>query len=185
MVYDYILENGLLTAIRIWLEPLQYDGSLPIYDIRKGLFELLTKLPIRSEHLRESGIGKVILFYTKTKREQPDLQRICQSLIKKWMRPLINGGQTSKSNVLDTAAVDIQRKTINFKKNFFNSSNEESDQKRENEKIGKQMATIPKPIEADFSIAPVSRIDQDTTRINQERKKRELRYKRMMNGKSK
>ena len=60
-------ENNLLESVRFFLEPLN-DGSLPAYNIQRELFAALAKLPIGKEALISSGIGKVVLFYTKSKK---------------------------------------------------------------------------------------------------------------------
>lgn len=52
---DQFLDNHLLEGIKAWLEPLP-DGSLPSLDIQKVLIKALTGLPIRTQHLRESGV---------------------------------------------------------------------------------------------------------------------------------
>lgn len=54
---DTILDNNLLQSVRIWLEPLP-DGSLPSFEIQKSLFAALNDLPVKTEHLKESGLGE-------------------------------------------------------------------------------------------------------------------------------
>ncbi|KAG5438190.1 hypothetical protein PCANB_003041 [Pneumocystis canis] len=51
---ESILDNNLLEVVRIWLEPLP-DRSLPALNIQKVLFSALSRLPIQTEHLRESA----------------------------------------------------------------------------------------------------------------------------------
>src|ERR1700733_1729386 len=57
----------LLQAVRFFLEPLN-DGSLPAYNIQRELFAALAKLPITKDTLVASGIGKVVLFYTRSSK---------------------------------------------------------------------------------------------------------------------
>ncbi|OWB54561.1 hypothetical protein B5S28_g411 [[Candida] boidinii] len=87
-LYDSILDNNLLEAVRIWLEPLP-DSSLPAFEIQKTLLQELIKLPIKTIHLRESGLGKVMLFYQKSKKVDPSLKRIAEKLIGDWTRPIM------------------------------------------------------------------------------------------------
>ncbi len=47
--------------MRQWLEPLP-DGSLPNFNIRRDFIDILGQLPIESEDLKESGIGRVVRY---------------------------------------------------------------------------------------------------------------------------
>jgi transcription factor SPN1 len=81
-------EINLLEAVRFFLEPLT-DGSLPAYNIQRELFAALSKLHMTKEALISSGIGKVIVFYRKSKRVQEPIRRQAQKLIEEWSRPLL------------------------------------------------------------------------------------------------
>ncbi|KAF1961484.1 hypothetical protein CC80DRAFT_488743 [Byssothecium circinans] len=81
-------EMNLLEAVRFFLEPLS-DGSLPAYDIQKELFAALTKLPVNKESLVASGIGKVIIFYCKSKRPELTIKRQAEKLFTEWTRPIL------------------------------------------------------------------------------------------------
>ncbi|KAJ3112356.1 Transcription factor iws1 [Phlyctochytrium bullatum] len=65
----------------IRLEPLPRDGSLPNLDVQTALLTTLTKMPIRTEHLRESKIGRVIMFYSKCDRVVAPLKKIVNELL--------------------------------------------------------------------------------------------------------
>lgn len=81
-------EINLLEAVRFFLEPLS-DGSLPAYDIQKELFTALGKLPINKDSLVASGIGKVIMFYVKSKVPEPSIKRQAERLFTDWTRPIL------------------------------------------------------------------------------------------------
>ncbi|KIV92243.1 hypothetical protein PV10_06700 [Exophiala mesophila] len=81
-------ETNLLEAVRFFLEPLT-DGSLPAYNIQRELFAALAKLPMNKETLISSGIGKVILFYRKSKRPEPIIKRQATKLMEEWSRPIL------------------------------------------------------------------------------------------------
>jgi transcription factor SPN1 len=81
-------ETNLLEAVRFFLEPLT-DGSLPAYNIQRELFAALGKLPMNKETLISSGIGKVILFYRKSKRPEPAIKRQATKLMEEWSRPIL------------------------------------------------------------------------------------------------
>lgn len=99
-----ILDGNLLESVRIWLEPLP-DASLPSFEIQKALFTALLSLPIKTIHLRESGLGRVVLFYQKSKRPQPAIKRMAQKLIGDWTRPII--GRSDNYRDKRVATVDF------------------------------------------------------------------------------
>lgn len=90
-----ILDNNLLEAVRLWLEPLP-DASMPAYQIQKEMIHALTSLPIKTDHLVASGIGKVLVFYQRSKRVEPNLKKIVNRLIGDWTRPILNKSDSYK-----------------------------------------------------------------------------------------
>ncbi|KAK9470839.1 uncharacterized protein V1510DRAFT_421972 [Dipodascopsis tothii] len=89
-LFDSILDNNMLESVRLWLEPLP-DASLPAYSIQRELIYALDRLPIKTTHLRESGIGKVMLYYQKSRKPQLAIKRMADKLIGDWSRPIIGG----------------------------------------------------------------------------------------------
>jgi transcription factor SPN1 len=80
---------NLLEAVRFFLEPLN-DGSLPAYNIQKEMFAALSKLPVdNKDPLVASGIGKVVLFYTRSARPELSIKRQAERLISEWMRIIL------------------------------------------------------------------------------------------------
>jgi hypothetical protein len=80
---------NLLEAVRFFLEPLN-DGSLPAYNIQKEMFAALGKLPVvNKDPLVASGIGKVVLFYTRSARPELAIKRQAERLISEWMRLIL------------------------------------------------------------------------------------------------
>lgn len=94
-----ILDNNLLEAVRLWLEPLP-DASMPSYQIQKELLNSLTTLPIKTDHLVASGIGKVLVFYQRSKRTEPSLKKIVDKLIGEWTRPILNKSDSYKDRTI-------------------------------------------------------------------------------------
>ncbi|SCV03000.1 LAMI_0H04676g1_1 [Lachancea mirantina] len=105
---DTILDNNLLQSVRIWLEPLP-DGSLPSFEIQKSLFATLESLPIKTEHLKESGLGKVVIFYTKSKRVEPKLARLADRLIAEWTRPIIGASDNYRDKRVLKMEYDVEQ----------------------------------------------------------------------------
>lgn len=94
-----ILDNNLLEAVRLWLEPLP-DASMPSYQIQKELLQSLTSLPVKTDHLVASGIGKVLVFYQRSKRTEPTLKKIVDKLISEWTRPILNKSDSYKDRTI-------------------------------------------------------------------------------------
>lgn len=87
-MHEVLLDAGILTAIRLWLEPLP-NRSLPTPNLRKSLLELVRNMPVEVDHLRESRIGRIVMYFSQRPREQPDIQRLCKDLVSRWSRPII------------------------------------------------------------------------------------------------
>ncbi|RMZ88249.1 hypothetical protein DV736_g4514, partial [Chaetothyriales sp. CBS 134916] len=101
-------EINLLESVRFFLEPLQ-DGSLPAYNIQRELFAALAKLPMTKEALISSGIGKVILFYRKSKRPEPAIKRQATKLMEEWSRPLLQRSDDFTKKQFQKAIYDPAR----------------------------------------------------------------------------
>ncbi|KAL8688091.1 MAG: hypothetical protein Q9218_005908 [Villophora microphyllina] len=104
-------ENNLLESVRFFLEPLS-DGSLPAYNIQRELFAALAKLPIDKEALISSGIGKVVLFYTKSKKPEPNIKRQAERLLGEWTRPILKRSDDYRKRSLQTVDYDPTRLPI-------------------------------------------------------------------------
>ncbi|VFQ97918.1 unnamed protein product [Cuscuta campestris] len=84
------LDHGVLTLLRTWLEPLP-DGSLPNINIRAAILKILTDYPIdleqydRREQLKQSGLGKVIMFLSKSDEETTANRKLAKDLVDKWL----------------------------------------------------------------------------------------------------
>ncbi|KAL8773931.1 MAG: hypothetical protein Q9209_001361 [Squamulea sp. 1 TL-2023] len=101
-------ENNLLESVRFFLEPLS-DGSLPAYNIQRELFAALARLPIDKEALISSGIGKVVLFYTKSKKPEPGIKRQAERLLGEWTRPILKRSDNYRKRNIETADYDPTR----------------------------------------------------------------------------
>ena len=58
---------------------------------------------IDSEVLKESGLGRIVLFYTKCKRVTPEIARIAESLVSSWSRPIIKRSASYRDRVIPLA----------------------------------------------------------------------------------
>lgn len=98
-------ENNLLESVRFFLEPLS-DGSLPAFNIQRELFAALARLPIDKEALVSSGIGKVVLFYQKSKKPELSIKRQAERLMIEWTRPLLKRSDDYRKRTTLTADYD-------------------------------------------------------------------------------
>lgn len=98
-----IVDNNLLEGVRRWLEPLP-DRSLPALNIQREFFALLRRMEfVDAPVLKESGLGRVVLFYTKTRRAAPDVARTANALVSAWSRPIIKRSASYRDRVVPTA----------------------------------------------------------------------------------
>lgn len=83
-VHEELLDVGLLSALRKWLEPLP-DNSLPDEETKKKVLGILLHLEPSKEHLVESRIGRIVLFYSKNPYELRPIKQIARQLVLKWI----------------------------------------------------------------------------------------------------
>lgn len=98
-------ESNFLQSVKFFLEPLN-DGSLPAYNIQRDIFSALVRLPIEKEALISSGIGKVVLFYTKSRRPEPAIKRMAERLVAEWSRPILKRTDDYKKRHVETRDLD-------------------------------------------------------------------------------
>ncbi len=91
-------ESQILTSVRFMLEPADHDAALPNYKIQRELFKILSKLHLSKDALTASGIGKVVLFYTKSTQPQPEIKRAAEKLIGEWMSVVLKRHQKNIHN---------------------------------------------------------------------------------------
>ncbi|CAG8977771.1 hypothetical protein HYALB_00011156 [Hymenoscyphus albidus] len=100
-------DTNFLQSVKYFLEPLP-DGSLPAYTIQRDLFAALARLPIEKESLLSSGIGKVVLFYTKSKKPEIGVKRAAERLLGDWSRPILKRTDDFKQRKVATREFDHQ-----------------------------------------------------------------------------
>lgn len=98
-------EINLLEAVRFFLEPLD-DGSMPAYNIQRELLTALSKLPINKDALIASGIGKVVVFYTKSRRTERRIKDKAEKLLAEWTRPILQRSDDYSKRVYQQADFD-------------------------------------------------------------------------------
>ncbi|KAI9846160.1 MAG: Transcription factor iws1 [Sclerophora amabilis] len=118
-------EANLLEAVKFFLEPLS-DGSLPAFNIQRDLFSALAKLPINRDSLVASGIGKVTLFYTKSKRPEVAIKRQAERLLGEWSRPILKRTDDYRKRHLASAEYDPSKLPIRPSHQPYKQTQEEA-----------------------------------------------------------
>ncbi|KXN81303.1 Transcription factor iws1 [Leucoagaricus sp. SymC.cos] len=105
-----MIDNNLLEGVKRWLEPLP-DRSLPALNIQRELFSSIRKMEfIDTSVLKESGLGRIVLFYTKSKRVTPDISRIANELVSTWSRPIIKRSASYRDRVVPVAPTSEEQR---------------------------------------------------------------------------
>jgi len=176
-LYGQFLENNILSAIKRWLEPLS-DGSLPSLDIQTEMMNTLSKMPIETDHLRESGIGKIIAFYTKCERVESKIRKMAEQLVLKWSRPIIKRTENYRDKRLQREAYDLDEHGAPVSKSKSKSKNDDYADEEMEETNEKQDDTafvrIPYVTKLTYDIVP-----QSTFQIDTSKSKENDRYKRI------
>ncbi|KAG8053458.1 hypothetical protein GUJ93_ZPchr0001g29517 [Zizania palustris] len=171
------LDHGVLTLLKNWLEPLP-DGSMPNMNIRTAVLKLLSDFPIdleqydRKEQLKKSGLGKVIMFLSKSDEETTSNRKLAKELVDKWSRPIFN----KSTRFEDMRRYDDERapyRRPQMKKPSSSSSGMESrdddldadfSQRKSGQSGSRQHASRPEASPLDFVIRPQSKIDPEQIR---------------------
>ncbi|KAF7909691.1 uncharacterized protein EAF01_003409 [Botrytis porri] len=162
-------DTNFLQSVKFFLEPLN-DGSLPAYNIQRDLFQALARLPIEKEALLSSGIGKVVLYYTKSKRPEIQIKRIAERLLGEWSRPILKRSDDYKKRKVATKDYDFQAAQLAIRPSGSQSSQMPSSQRIQltARDIERQRLLAPKVISnrarmetsnTSYSIAPRSNFD--------------------------
>lgn len=110
-----VLDNNLFEGVRRWLEPLP-DKSLPALSIQNAFFDIMPKVFIDTATLKESGLGKIVLFYTKCKRVTPSIRRIADQLVANWSRPIVKRSASYRDRLVPTAETETVARTEKLSK---------------------------------------------------------------------
>ncbi|XP_051222306.1 protein IWS1 homolog 1 [Lolium perenne] len=171
------LDHGILTLLKNWLEPLP-DGSMPNMNIRTAVLKLLSDFPIdleqfdRREQLKKSGLGKVIMFLSKSDEETTSNRKLAKELVDKWSRPIFQ----KSTRFEDMRRYDDERpppyRRPQMKKPSSSSGMESRDddldadfsQRKSGQSGSRQHASRPEASPLDFVIRPQSKVDPEQIR---------------------
>lgn len=173
------LDHGVLTLLKNWLEPLP-DGSLPNINIRAAILKILNDFPIdleqydRREQLKKSGLGKVIMFLSKSDEETTSNRKLAKELVDKWSRPIFNKS-TRFEDMRNAEDERVPYRRPSVKKPVNNSARVESRdgdldldefsrERKSGQSSARQVTIRPEATPMDFVLRPQSKIDPDEIR---------------------
>lgn len=187
------LDHGVLTLLKNWLEPLP-DGSLPNINVREAILRILTDFPIdldqydRREQLKKSGLGKVIMFLSRSDEETTSNRKLAKDLVDKWSRPIFN----KSTRFEDMRNADEERiyRRPPVKKPAKRASglgskdddldlSEFSSERKSNQSSDRQHASRPEATPMDFVVRPQSKIDPDEIRARAKQMQQDERRMKM------
>ncbi|KAJ1935220.1 Transcription factor iws1, partial [Linderina pennispora] len=162
-LYEAFLENNIVDSLRLWLEPLD-DGSLPALDIQNALLDILGKLPVRRDHLRESGIGKIIMFMSKCPRIPERNRRVCEQFVQRWSRMVMKLSSNFRDRKIRETKVNLDRRHFAGRPMQGNEETRRAPggiqvQSGSGKDGERATARIPQRVAANYNVMPVSSVN--------------------------
>ncbi|CAF3188649.1 unnamed protein product [Rotaria socialis] len=168
---EIFLDNGILTVFKDWLSPLP-DKSLPNTKIREALIKILQQFgTINADALRDSGIGRSLMYLYKHPRETKENKIKLIKIIHDWARPIFNLDTDYKlltreerlQRDVDQATLKRQTSLTGKPKNRradvdlpFSSDGRQDDDDELNNDDDCPRARVPRPSNKDYIIRPAS-----------------------------
>ncbi|KAI1723029.1 TFIIS helical bundle-like domain-containing protein [Ditylenchus destructor] len=169
-LFETLLDNGMMSSISEWLAPLP-DKSLPALEVRSTLLKILESYPrLEQGILKQSGLGKAVMFLFKHPKETKENKTIAAKLIREWSRPIFqldtDFRSVSREERLqrDYAHMpEAKRRRISRTRNKSGSDTDDESADLSDLRPGQvgfiNRARVPKPSTKDYVIRPKSTIE--------------------------
>lgn len=174
------LEHAALNVLCDWLAPLP-SRALPCLLIRENLLKLLLDFPtIDKSLLKQSGIGKAVMYLYKHPKETKQNKERAGRLINEWARPIFNLSTDFKAmtreerQARDQAMASARRDAPGPSKR---QATEDNKGLRPGDPGWVARARVPMPSNKDYVVRPKSTCEVDMSRIS---KKKMTRYEKQM-----
>jgi len=158
------VEANVLSVLTDWLAPMP-DKSLPTLEIRKQVLHLLVMLRIDDHsRLKESGIGKAVMYLYKHPKELRENKDKAGRIINNWARPIFNLSTDFKSVDKTERMARDELLGGNVRKKSKVDEPEEEQASRPGERGWVHRARVPQPSSTSYVNRPEWTSDVDISR---------------------
>ena len=140
---------------------------------------------IDKDVLKESKLGRVVVFYTKSKKATPDIARMANELVSLWSRPIIKRSASYRDRAITT--VDVSRSEGGARSGERLNTILARARESEKNRVRKNAVAIPTRELGSYTVAPSSNAgimrDNKSVDVDIDRRKRNAERLRLLTRK--